>query len=293
MNVLIIGSSGYVGSRLVYSLSNEGHKIYGCDTRGPVEGLKFEKFFQGLYQNLSDAFLQGIDVVLWFGGHSTVKMAQEDPWGAFNNNVNDFLALVSRLIEQKTPLIYASSASLYSSIDNKFSLTADEQRSNAYDASKLAFDVMLNVMNCQAVGLRMATVAGWAPHIRWETLFNSLNRSAYTNKKITVTNASNFRGVLFIDDLVQYVLFLLKQVQEGSFSKKPIQVPLSSWSGSIGTMASEVAYFWNVPIDFGSDDGTYSFVLTDRDLRGHFSPKEFYKSLSEQCRAFTKRLGWQ
>lgn len=292
-NILIVGSSGYVGSRLVHDLLLEGYGVFGCDKRKDVENSRLLGFFHGAYQDLDDSFLQRIDVVLWFAGHSTVKMAQEDPWNAYNNNVSDLLALVKRLREKNIPLIYASSASLYSSIENRFSLTADEQRSNPYDASKLAFDVMLNVLDCPAVGLRMATVAGWAPCIRWETLFNSLNRSAYLNKRINVTNPSNFRGVLFIDDLSEYVLKLIKQIDAKEFPTKPIQVPLSSWSGSIGTMASEIAQYWDAPVEFGADEGTYSFVLTDRHLRQHFTPSKFYKSIAERCNDFSKRFGWK
>lgn len=293
MNILIVGPNGYIGSRLAYDLVRLGYKVSGCDRQACIQNLGMDKFFQGEYQQLPDEFLEDIDVVLWFAGHTTVKMAQEDPWNAFNNNVSDLLAFVKRLNSKNIPLVYASSASLYSSSCNNFSLTANEERSNPYDATKLAFDILLNVMGSRAIGLRMATVGGWAPVVRWETLFNSLNRSAHTHKCLQVTNASNFRGVLFMDDLVEYILRLLQDVKAGKFPSKPIQVPLSSWSGSIGTMASEIARFWNADIDFGADQGTYSFVLTDRLLKESFLPNQFYKSIAQRCQEFADRLGWE
>ena len=116
--------------------------------------------------------------------------------------------------------------------------------------------MVVNTLKYNVLGLRMGTVAGWAPKIRMETLFNSLNYNAYHNALINITNASNFRAILYIDDLMH---FLINELDINLTQETTSQLPLSSWSGSIGTLGCEVANYWRVPIHFGKDDGTYSF----------------------------------
>ena len=186
------------------------------------------------------------------------------------------------------------SASLYSSSDNSFSLTANEERSNPYDSSKLSFDKVVITLKYNVLGLRMGTVAGWAPKIRMETLFNSLNYNAYHNNLINITNASNFRAILYIDDLMS---FLLDELNINLTQKITSQVPLSSWSGSIGTLGCEVANFWNVPVMMiysyilVMHDGTYSFVATDKYLKVNIDQSLFYKPTSERCQQFASIYG--
>ena len=293
MKILLVGASGYVGARLAHDIQGLGHTLKGCDTTAPSDPDIFAAFHRGTYQTLPTAFFEGTDAVLWFAGHSTVKKAHEDPWGCFTNNVDGLLQLARTAHERRIPLIYASSASLYSSANDTFMLTATEERSNPYDASKLAFDIMLNALGYRAVGLRMATVAGWSPVMRWDTVFNSMNRSSKTQGNVNVTNPSNFRGLLYIDDLSTCVVSLLGTITDGSFLAGPQQIPLSSWSGSIGTMASEIAAFWGVPVNFGADEGTYSFVVTDRSLRRHcVDSKTVYQSIGDRCAAFCSQIGW-
>tara|TARA_B100002019_G_scaffold267943_1_gene259431 strand:+ start:1179 stop:2060 length:882 start_codon:yes stop_codon:yes gene_type:complete len=288
-NVLVIGSSGYIGSRLCYELVKQGHDVSGCDVSKPDFNQDNITFIHKNYNELVSSELKVYKCIFWFAGHSTVSKSIDDPFGSFTNNVSDLLDLSKKLDDLKIKMIYASSASLYSSSDNSFSLTANEERSNPYDSSKLSFDIVVNTLKYNVLGLRMGTVAGWAPKIRMETLFNSLNYNAYHNNLINITNASNFRAILYIDDLMS---FLLDELNINLTQKITSQVPLSSWSGSIGTLGCEVANFWNVPIHFGNDDGTYSFVATDKYLKVNIDQSLFYKPTSERCQQFASMMNW-
>ena len=291
--VLLIGASGYLGALLAKDMLECGWAVDGCDTRKPIEGLNFRDFFQMDFSNMNSDRLGDYAAVLWFAGHSTVSKCVDDPVGSVENNFTNLLKLAEKLHTLDVPLIYASTASLYSSSQNEFSLIADERRSNIYDSGKLSLDIVLNGLGYRALGLRLATVAGWSPHIRWETIFNAMNRSAYLNGNVFITNPSNFRSLLFTDEFSMYVLHILSLIKENSFSNLPTQIPLSCWSGSIGSLGAEIANFWGATLEFGQDCGTYSFVVPDKPLQVVVGNSNvFYRSIAERCRDLAIQMNW-
>lgn len=292
--ILLIGGSGYLGSRFAYEINKRGWMLDGCDRLPPLPGLQFNNFFQMDYADLTVEILSKYSAVLWFAGHSTVGKCIDDPAGSVHNNLTELLFFAAKLNELDIPLIYASTASIYSSEQNEFTLVADERRANIYDSGKLSFDITLNALGYRAIGLRLATVAGWAPHIRWETIFNSMNHRAYNDGRVYITNPSNFRSILFTDELADYVLRLLVNVQKKDSIKTPTQIPLSCWSGTIGALGAEIAAFWGVPLEFGPDSGTYSFVLPDSPLRSYLNDSHiFYRSIADRCRDLARSMNWR
>jgi hypothetical protein len=140
----------------------------------------------------------------------------------------------------------------------------------------------------------MATVSGWSPNMRWDLIFNAMNRSSAQEGIVHVTNASSFRALLFIEDLAAYVRFALNDVAAGTFRPTARQVALGSWSGTIGGLGAEIAGAWRVPTSVGADTGTYSFVISDRSLREACdSSGQFYRSIRDRCAVFAGQNGWE
>ena len=290
--IILVGASGYIGSRLSHEFKLRRWSILGCDLRNPAEPGNFSDFYLGSYTDLPDNFIENCDAVLWFAGHSSVRLAEADRWGSLENNVFDLAKFLQRVDRLGKPIVYASSASVLSTSKDSYSLVADEVRANAYDAGKLAFDIIAPHCHRNAVALRMATVCGWSPHMRWDIVFNAMNQSAANEKVVRVVNASNFRSLLFFEDLSTYLVNHIEKLANGD-SQKPAQVVLGSWSGTIGLLAAEIADFWHVPIAFGQDTGTYSFVLNDRALRSSYeNPSTFYRSVGQCCALFAQQNDW-
>jgi len=294
LRVLLIGASGYLGSRFARDIGERGWGLDGCDRNPPVEGLEFDQFFITSFADLTEDTLKKYSIVLWFAGHSTVATCASDPLGSVQNNLVDLIQLSTKLNALSIPLVYASTASIYSSDSNEYSMIANERRSNIYDASKLSLDLVISGLQYRATALRLATVAGWAPHMRWDTIFNAMNRSAYRDGKVSVSNPSNFRSIVFIDELSKYVMRMVDLASAGAGAEFPKQIPLACWSGSIGSLAAEIAEFWDVPIYFGEDSGTYSFVVPDRYMFTALgSPKDFYISTAARCRKLAQQMNWK
>lgn len=292
MKILVVGAAGYIGSRVSMELQKSGHVVVGCDKNAPILPECFETFLQTPYQDLNEQHLNDIDLTVWFAGHSTVGMSVDDPLGCLDNNVMQLMTFAKLLDQLQIPMIYASSASILSTTEENHSMVSNEERSNTYDASKLAFDVLAKTMNYRVVGLRLGTVAGWSPNMRWDTLFNSMNKAACFDGVVRASNCSNFRGVLFLDDLIAYLLNLIEN-KDTNEQARARQVGLASWSGSIGSMASSIASYWNVPIEFGADSGTYSFVVNDREISSVLPKEKLYLSIAQRCELFKKQNSWQ
>ena len=288
--MLLIGANGYIGSRVAHEFRAEGWSVVGCD-HGVGAATSCDLPIP--YAEIPDDVIAGADVVLWFAGHSSVAMSQASPWDSFENNVFALARLFQRLGAAGKPVVYASSASVLSSTEDHYSLVANEVSTNAYDAGKLAFDILTPHLGANALGLRMATVSGWSPQMRWDLVFNAMNRTAAQQGIVRVQNSSSFRSLLFLDDLCAYLRHAVLARIAGGAPGAAGQVVLGSWSGTIGQLGAEIAAFWRVPIEFGPNAGTYSFVLNDRELAlGCGGAGTMYKSIAERCSLFAKQSGW-
>ncbi len=290
MKILLIGASGYIGTRLSLELSTK-HDLDGCDLNEPYNISLYKKFLKKNYNLLSKDELKDYELILWFAGHSSVVKANNDAWGSLHNNVFDLSKLCNDLSNLNIPIIYASSASVLSSSKENYSLTADETRQNVYDSSKLAFDLLVPYITKNYLGLRLSTVSGYSPVMRWDLVFNAMNLSACKNKIINVSNSSCFRSILFIDDLTHYINQTIEKLEHNYVFSNI--VPLGSWSGSIGQLATEIADFYNVPINYGSDNGTYSFVINDKELSSIISKDKFYVNIANRCKTFALQHNWK
>ena len=253
--ILLIGY-GYIGQFLFNSLDKRG---YDCTVLSETIERRSDKKIERRYQDLTSVFLADFTHIFWFAGHSSVSKSKSDPIGAMRNNVISLFELACKL-PTDAKLVYASSASVYSGIkDGKIASIGDGLFSsiNEYDSSKKSFDLLMENVDFNAVGLRMGTVCGYSPKLRSELIFNAMNISALEKKVVNVTNKNSFRTILFLDDLLHIIL---AQLETQCIDQKFINV--GSLNLSIGELAYTIADFYGVPVVDQGDTGTYSFLMS-------------------------------
>jgi nucleoside-diphosphate-sugar epimerase len=257
--VLILGSNGYIGSRLYEKLISLEVEVWGIDSfrRKDDKLIRNEKYnIEVSYQNLSDEMLSKFDDVVWLAGHSNVPESLADPVGAFKNNTIDMISFVSRLSKNQR-FIYASSSSIYSGYRNKLAKETDPSYLpiNTYDFSKVTFDAYVNSHNVSAIGLRFGTVNGYSRRLRKELMINSMVRSAVMNGVVNLANPKAHRPILALSDLVDGIYTILcSDVRTGFFN-------MANFNINIGVLAELIADHFSVPINRMPDTKSFDFAI--------------------------------
>ena len=89
--ILLIGGNGYIGSFLSLNLKDK-YDIKIVDLNWFNDSDDEYDF-----KNLTDSYVKEFDAVLLLAGHSSVKMCDTDMLSSFNNNVDNFIKLISKL----------------------------------------------------------------------------------------------------------------------------------------------------------------------------------------------------
>lgn len=244
MKNLIIGGKGYIGSRLTQELDGiidtVDLEIYPT-VKNKITNLLTD------YNLLSVDFLKDYDNIILLAGHSSVRMCDAPPHCSFNNNVRNFVSLLSKLNDDQT-LIYASSASVYGDCKQPMvdELYKFDKPYNMYDLSKQMIDTYYTSLksNTRIFGLRFGTVNGYSPVLRDDIMINSMVASAWKNNKIVLFNSDVRRSILGMNDLVKAIQAILKS------NKSHGEIyNLSSFSYRAKEIADKVSFLLDCPIE--------------------------------------------
>jgi UDP-glucose 4-epimerase len=171
--ILVTGGAGYIGSHIVYSLSDLGYQVVVFDnlSLGVEENIdKRSEFIKGDILNdkdLNHAFSERIDVVFHFAALKAAGESMYHPEKYGTNNISGTLNLLNKMIEKKTTnIVFSSSAAVYG---NPRYLPIDEKHPlnpiNYYGYTKLAIEDNLSwyskLKNLKYTALRYFNATGY------------------------------------------------------------------------------------------------------------------------------------
>jgi nucleoside-diphosphate-sugar epimerase len=208
------------------------------------------------------------DALILLAGHSSVKMCDNDPGGAWTNNVDLFRNLLNN---HNGKFIYASSASVYDGVENPNEDCNQFNLKGMYDLTKRTIDNLAQLSDKEYYGLRFATVNGWSPNLRVDVMLNKMVYDAKTAYKITVQNPQLVRPILGLNDLCRAITAILKGGRHAGIYN------LASFNASVLEMAEFVGKRYNADVEvietdakpyaFGIDttkfEKTYNFKFED------------------------------
>ena len=236
---LIIGSGGYIGSRLMKEM-----QATGVDINWFKKGRKDVDF-----KDLTRDYYSEFDNIILLAGHSSVKMSEGGLNSCFNNNVRNFIDLIEKLDKQK--LIYASSSSVYGSVGGK---TVNEkyfgfEPYNQYDISKHTADLYAQKSDVEYYALRFGTVNGYSPFLRSDVMINAMVNSAINDGLIKLYIKDTMRPILGINDLCEAIRYILASDED-----KRGLYNLASFNKTAEQIAYEVANVMGVQVqEFEAD----------------------------------------
>ena len=236
--ILLIGGNGYIGSFLNFNLKDKYDiKVIDLNLFNNIEnGTNF--------RNLNDSYIKEFDSVILLAGHSSVKMCDTDMSSSFNNNVDNFIKLISKL-NKNQKFIYASSSSVYGHTGD---LIVDEsykifEPNNYYDLSKQVIDMYVTKNDINYYGLRFGTVNGWSPRLRTDIMINAMYNSAKTDGHIKLYIKDIMRPILGIKDLCR----VIETIIDCDADKRGIY-NIASFNNTSEGIAKGVSSVINMPI---------------------------------------------
>jgi len=204
--ILVTGSSGFIGKKLVRKLTASKYKVITADIK---EGIDLTDFNEAKK-------IDGFDVVIHLAAHTFVPDSFKKPWEYYNNNIRSTLNLLEICRAQKAGIIYLSSYVYgkpeYVPIDEKHPIRGY----NPYSQTKIICEQMCEGFhrdqNVPAVILRPSNIYGEGQK---ENFLIPKILSQLKTGKIILKYSKPKRDFIFVDDFVEALCLILKKEIKG------------------------------------------------------------------------------
>lgn len=240
--VLVIGGAGYLGSVLVPKLLKLGYKVrildnlmYGSDHLGPIIKHPNCELLEGDIRNISTLVLalSDVDAAINLAAIVGDPACKNDPESAIETNylANKAVAETCKYF-QVNRFLYASTCSVYGQMKDEKELTENSPLNpvSLYAKSKIQSEEgILDLMdeNFSPTILRMGTLYGYSPRMRFDLVANAMAKTAVSDKKIYVhAEGKQWRPMLNVDDAAQAYI-------------KCLEAPLGKIRGEIFNVGSQ------------------------------------------------------
>ncbi len=197
MHVFVAGGAGYIGSVLVPLLLERGHRVtvldrlyFGGTLSGPQArfGEKL-RVVRGDVRSFDRALLASVDAVVDLSGISNDPSCELEPELTRSVNVDGAKRLASVAVEAGVQrYVFSSSCSVYGHGEGLgLSESSPRHPVSLYARAKAEVeDFLLASKRMEICVLRLATVFGLSPRMRFDLAINVMTKNAYVARRITV-----------------------------------------------------------------------------------------------------------
>lgn len=212
-SVLIIGSQGYLGTRLQEYLTERKFFCAGVDTGFFKNGL----FYSPAIENVKHGEAQALNIELIDGYDAVVMLAgiSNDPFGNLSyEQIYDPTRLYAIRTAQLCKklgkkFIFPSSCSVYGDVNGFLDERSPVNPLTPYSLNKLQIENDLAELGddkFSPIALRFGTIFGPSPRIRFDLVINMLCGMALTRGEIILnSDGQAWRPHLYIDDAMKAI----------------------------------------------------------------------------------------
>ena len=254
-NILVTGSSGFIGSNLVLRLisENEDLNIIGLDNMNDYYDVSLKEYrvseiekkvsdsnckWTNIVGDLSDkSLIDSIfseykpEIVVNLAAQAGVRYSITNPDAYINSNIIGFYNILEACRNYPVEhLVYASSSSVYGGnkkvpfstddkVDNPVSLYAATKKSN-----ELLAHAYSKLYNIPSTGLRFFTVYG--PAGRPDMAYFGFTNKLINNETIKIFNYGNCkRDFTYVDDIVEGIYRVMQKAPEKKDGEDGLPLP--------------------------------------------------------------------
>jgi len=237
--VLVIGGAGYLGAVLVAELLGAGYAVRVLDTfiygRGALAALagsgKLEvvdgdiRNIQTLVSSLAD-----VDAVVLLAAVVGDPASQTRPTQTIETNLLAAQAIAFACKSQQiNRFLYASTCSVYGQGDGLLTEQSPLSPVSLYARTKIASEQSILALADGTFAptiLRLGTLYGLSPRMRFDLVVNTMAMKAFVDRKITVFGGAQWRPLLHVRDAARAFVACL-------------QAPLAAVGGAVFNVGSE------------------------------------------------------
>jgi len=221
--VLVVGGAGYLGSALVPMLLEHGYEVrvldsllFGNGSLKAVEKYPHFEMIQGDVRDIQTVVqaVKGIDAIVHLAAIVGDPACEENPHLAaeINRAATRMLVDVARGHGVQR-FLFASTCSVYGASDFLMDERAQVAPISLYAETKLDSERILldaATTNFHPTILRLATLFGASPRLRFDLVVNLLTMRAVCKGKITIFNGEQWRPFMHVHDAARAFLACLQ-----------------------------------------------------------------------------------
>ena len=209
--ILLVGSQGYLGSRLTDYFQSMDYECTGTDVGFFQYGALYQpqpvRFLGKSAQEITQKDIQGHDVVIQLAGISNDPFGNLDPKRIYDPT-RDYARKIAEICKNLgVRYIFPSSCSVYGIGEGQLNEEGPTNPQTGYSLNKIQIEQNLAQLADQdfsPIALRLATVFGCSPRIRFDVVINMLCGMAVTQRKIVLnSNGEAWRPHLYIEDVCE------------------------------------------------------------------------------------------
>ena len=235
MNILVTGSNGFVGSRLMYELENKKHSVVGIDISDKCDSKKHPMTIIGDIRIESDIIRavirhkeltnSDVEVIIHCAAAKHDFGISETEYYSHNETGTKIITQFAEKYGIKK-ILYFSTVSVYGHPPIRANEDEEYNPDNPYGASKLAGELICKEwqqkdVNNELVVLRPTVIYGPYNYANMYKLIDMMHRHPY----ITIGNGNHIKSIVSLDNLVNITLFCLDKMRKGMIDYNCVDKP--------------------------------------------------------------------
>mgnify|MGYP000026361861 CR=1 FL=1 len=217
MKILITGGAGFIGSNLADFLVKSDHEVVIIDdfSTGRIENLsncinKID-FFEKKVEDFDLASLNGITAVVHLAAQASVPISISNFKKSSTTNLFSSLSIFDYCVQNKLPLVYASSSAIYGEMDlgDDEDISVDLMTPYAVDkyALELYSKVLWKLNGLSSIGLRFFNVYGprQDPSSPYSGVISIFIDRIINQMEVIINGGNQTRDFVYIDDVTRSI----------------------------------------------------------------------------------------
>jgi nucleoside-diphosphate-sugar epimerase len=255
-NILVIGSSGFIGSHLTQLLADQGHTVVGLDKRPPAEPFGVAKFLRGdvMDEGSLRAAMEGIDTVINLAAvHADAGHKPHEYWDTNETGAKTLAKVMSDFGRKR--LVFVSSMAVYGDRSDEPNENSDLKPTSVYGESKAAAEQVVRAWvnedpSRAAVVIRPCVVYGERNVANMMNLIKQIDSGLF----MMFGSGDHVKATAYVGNVVQALVGRMQAMQPGvqvyNYADKPdlpVQLVVKTIRDTLGRKGSP----WRMPLWVG------------------------------------------